>query len=182
MKLQTLCMLSNLICLSVGSVTTMKFMKIILDCAGCLIPRQIHCFKLLIIKDLLIQCNLPLALCRGQEYDGAANMQGRRTGVATGIKNEQPAALSVHCCAHSLNLCLQDARRRLVCLSDALGICRGIVDLIRLSPKRLHLFSSNLQASNSDVGLKPLCPTMVQSNYNFTHVLYLKRASVWTEK
>ena len=121
MKLQTLYMLSNLICLSVGSVTTMKFMKIILDCAGYLILRQRHCFKLLIIKDLLIQCNLPLALCRGQEYDGAANMQGRRTGVAAGIKNEQPAALSVHCCADSLNLCLQDARRRLVCLRYALG-------------------------------------------------------------
>ena len=59
-----------------------------------------------VIKDLLIRCNLPLALCRGQVYDGAANMQGRRTGVATRIKSEQPAALPVHCCAHSLNLCL----------------------------------------------------------------------------
>ena len=112
-----------------------------------------------IIKDLLIRCNLPLALCRGQAYDGAANMQGRRTGVATRIKNEQPAALPVHCCAHSLNLCLQDAGRKLACLRDALEICRGTVDLIRLSPKRLHLFSSNLQASDSGVGLKPLCPT-----------------------
>ena len=97
-----------------------------------------------VIKDLLIRCNLPLALCRGQAYDGAANMQARRTGVATRIKSEQPAALPVHCCAHSLNLCLQDAGRKLVCLSDALEICRGIIDLIRFSPKRLHLFSSNL--------------------------------------
>ena len=79
-------------------------------------------------------------------------MQGRRIGVAARIKNEQPAALPVHCCAHSLNLCLQDAGRRVVCLRDALEICRGIVDLIRLSPKRLHLFSSN-------IGLRPLCPT-----------------------
>ena len=47
------------------------------------------------IKDLLIRCNLPLALCRGQAYDGAANMQGRRSGVATRIKSEQPAALPV---------------------------------------------------------------------------------------
>ena len=112
-----------------------------------------------IIKDLLIRCNLPLALCRGQAYDGAANMQGRRTGVATRIKNEQPAALPVHCYAHSLNLCLQDVGRRLVCLRDALEICKGIVDRIRLSPKQLHLFSSNLQASNSEIGLKPLCQT-----------------------
>ena len=44
-------------------------------------------------------------------------------------------------------------------LRDALEICRGMIDLIRLSPKRLHLFSSNLQASSGGVTLKPLCPT-----------------------
>ena len=33
-----------------------------------------------VLKDLLIRCNLPLALCRGQAYDGAANMQGRNLG------------------------------------------------------------------------------------------------------
>jgi hypothetical protein len=42
-----------------------------------------------LFKDLLIRCNLPLALCRGQAYDRAANMQGRRSGVATRILGEQ---------------------------------------------------------------------------------------------
>lgn len=104
-----------------------------------------------LIKDLLIQCDLPLTMCRRQAYDGAANMQGRRTGVATKIRLEQPAALPVHCYAHSLNLCLQDAGRKLVCLRDALETCKGITDLIRLSPKRSHLFLSNLEASSSQV-------------------------------
>ena len=112
-----------------------------------------------IIKDLLIRCNLPVALCRGQAYDGAANMQGRRSGVATRFLEEQPAAIPVHCCAHSLNLCLQDAGRKLTCLRDALELCREIINLIRFSPKRLHLFSSNLQASGSGTTLKPLSPT-----------------------
>ena len=104
----------------------MKFMKTLSDCAGYQI--QIKAETLfMVINDLLIQCN---ALCRGQAYDGAANMQGRRTGVATRIKNKQTAVLPVHCCACSLNLCLQDARRKLVCFSDALEVCRGIVDLI----------------------------------------------------
>ncbi len=62
-----------------------------------------------VIKDLLIRCNLPISLCRGQAYDGASNMLGRKTGVATRFKDENPAAIAVHCCAHSLNLCLQDA-------------------------------------------------------------------------
>lgn len=72
----------------------------------------------------------------GQAYDGTSNMQGKRSGVATRFKNEQPAAIPVHCFAHSLNLCLQDAGRN---LRDAL---ETVSNLIRYSPKRLHLFSS----------------------------------------
>lgn len=45
-----------------------------------------------------------------------------------------------------------------MCLSDALEICREIINLIQFPPKRLHLFSSNLQASSSGTTLKPLCP------------------------
>ena len=29
-----------------------------------------------ILTDILIRCNLPLSMCRGQAYDGAANMSG----------------------------------------------------------------------------------------------------------
>lgn len=113
-----------------------------------------------IIKDVLIRCNLPLSLCRGQAYDGASNMQGKRTGVATRLRNEQPAAVPVHCFAHCLNLCLQDASRKLVYVRDALDTVREISNLIRYSPKRLHLFSTKLQCSEGDgVSLKPLCPT-----------------------
>ena len=35
------------------------------------------------LKDILIQCSLPLAQCRGKAYDGAANMMGHIQGVAT---------------------------------------------------------------------------------------------------
>ena len=112
-----------------------------------------------VLKDLLIRCNLPLALCRGQAYDGAANMQGRRSGVATRILEEEPAALPVHCLAHSLNLCLQDASKQIVSLRDAIELCREIYKLIEHSPKRSFLFSSNLSAKGCGTSLKPLCPT-----------------------
>ena len=85
---------------------------------------------------------MPLAMCRGQAYDGAANMQGSRTGVAARVLQEQPAALKVHCLAHSLNLCLQDAARKLPTLRDALELCREIYKLIKLSPKSSFLFAS----------------------------------------
>ena len=86
------------------------------------------------IKDL-IRCDIPLSLCRGQVYDGAANMHGRRICVATQIRNESPAALQVHCFGHSLNLCLQDAGRKLPLLRDALDTVREIGKLIKFSPK-----------------------------------------------
>ena len=35
------------------------------------------------LSDVLIRCTLPISLCRGQAYDGASNMQGHRTGLAT---------------------------------------------------------------------------------------------------
>lgn len=94
-----------------GLVTTMKLMRILLLFFVFLILTLFN-----VIKDLLIRCNLPLELCRGQAYDGAANMQGRRTGVAARFLGENKAAIPVHCFAHSLNLCLQGATKTLVCL------------------------------------------------------------------
>ena len=59
-----------------------------------------------VLKDLLIRCDLSVSLCRGQAYDGVSTMQGIRKGVATQILSDNPAALPVHCFAHSLHLCL----------------------------------------------------------------------------
>ena len=39
-----------------------------------------------LIKDVLVRLSLPLERCRGQRYDGASNMSGRRSGVATRIQ------------------------------------------------------------------------------------------------
>ena len=60
------------------------------------------------LKDVLLRCNLQLAQCRVQAYDGASNMAGHLSGVSTQIINEEPKTLYVHCLAYSLNLCLQD--------------------------------------------------------------------------
>ena len=55
-------------------------------------------------------------------------MQGKRKGLATLIKNEVPAALPVHCPAHSLNLCLQDVARQVELLRDAIDVVRKLLD------------------------------------------------------
>ena len=45
-------------------------------------------------------------MIRGQGYDGAANMCGKRRDVATRINQQFPLALYVYCSAHVLNLCI----------------------------------------------------------------------------
>ena len=101
-------------------------------------------------------------MCRGQAYDGAANMQGRRTEVAARILIENNAAIPVHCLAHSLNLCLQGVGKSIISLRNALESVKEISNLIRFSPKQLHLFLSKLEQVEEDetvVKLKPLCTT-----------------------
>ena len=114
------------------------------------------------IKDVLIRCALPLSQCRGQAYDGASNMSGPHSGVAARITQEEPAALPVHCLAHCINLCLQDISRQSKPVRDALDLVFELVGLIKLSPKRDHLFTTlqrqNINSPHSP-SLKPLCPT-----------------------
>ena len=112
------------------------------------------------IKDVLIRCILPLSNCRGQAYDGAANMMGHLRGVATVIENEHPSAIKVHCFAHCLNLCLQDAAKKCQPVRNALDVTMELSKLILYSPKRTLIFQSCKQAlSPEGTGLRPLCPT-----------------------
>ena len=92
------------------------------------------------LKDILIRANRPLSDCRGQAYDGAQNMQGKVKGVGSRIASDYPSAVVVHCLAHCLNLCLQDIARSSKPVRDAMDLVFEIMQLIKFSPKRDHLF------------------------------------------
>ena len=60
-----------------------------------------------IIQDVVLQVNLQqLTQCRGQAYNGAANMAGHLNGLAVCLQSEEHRMLYVHCMTHCLNLCL----------------------------------------------------------------------------
>ena len=62
------------------------------------------------LMNTLTSVGLSIENCRGQGYDGAAAMMGHLNGVW--LQRDEPRAIPVHCFAHSLNVCLQDATKQ----------------------------------------------------------------------
>ena len=88
------------------------------------------------IKDILLRLQLSLENCRGQTYDGASNMVGRKSGVATQITAIQPKALATHCHGHSVSLSVKDVTSQCKLLRDTMGTVGEMTILVKFSPKR----------------------------------------------
>lgn len=113
-----------------------------------------------VIKDVLIRLNIPLSNCRGQCYDGASNMTGKKKGVSTQILQESPLAFLTHCYGHALNLAVGDMIKAEPLLRDTMDITSELSKLIKKSPKRESMLSSiRDQLSLEYPGFRVLCPT-----------------------
>ena len=120
-----------------------------------------------VIKDVFIRLGLSFSNCRGQCYDGASNMLGSKSGVATRILQIQPKAHPTHCHGHSLSLGIKDVTKASKILSNTMDTAKEITTLIKYSPKRecsLGQIKENLeQEDESDSaacgGIVSLCPT-----------------------
>ena len=118
------------------------------------------------INDALIRLQLSLNECRGQCYDGAANMLGKNSGTAQHILALQPKAFVTHCHAHSLSLGVKTVVKNCKLLSDTMDTARELVILIKYSPKRETILGGvkdNIEEENSNegrhAGILKLCPT-----------------------
>ena len=94
------------------------------------------------ITDRLTRLSLPISDLKGQTFDGASNMMGKKSGVAAQIKKLQPKALETHCHGHSLNLSIKDVSTSNRLLKSVLGTVCEIVTLIKYSPKRENILGS----------------------------------------
>lgn len=114
------------------------------------------------LKVCLLSLGIPFEKCRGQAYDGARNFQGHVSGVAKRFKNDNDAAISVHCLAHCVNLCLQEVARSSKPVKEALNFAMDLIQLIKLSPKRqvtLEAVQIQQDSSSTTSGIRSLCPT-----------------------
>ena len=110
-----------------------------------------------VLKDTILRLNLTMSNCRGQCYDGAANMAGIRNGVAVQMCVE---AVCSHCYGHALNLAASDTVKKNKVLLDVLDTVFEITKLIKFSPKRDALFTKLKQEITPGTpGFRTLCPT-----------------------
>lgn len=113
-----------------------------------------------VLKDCLTRMNLQWSRCRGQCYDGAANMSGHRSGVSTQILSLEPRALYTHCYGHSLNLAMCDTIKKCKLTRDTMDTTHEISKLVKFSPKRNAAFDKIKQElSPNTPGFRVLCPT-----------------------
>ena len=89
-----------------------------------------------VIKDVVLRMNLDLHNCRGQCYDGAANMARSRTGTATQLRHVEERAICTHCYGHALNLAVADVVKQSKVIRDVLDTVGEINKLLKYSPRR----------------------------------------------
>ena len=121
-------------------------------------------------KDILVRLQLDFKNLRGQTYDGASNMLGKKSGVAAQLKSIQPKAKETHCHGHSLNLSVKEVTQESKTLKDTMGTVGEICILVKYSPKRENLLGeiqSNIEGITEGeefvkrkvTTLDKLCPT-----------------------
>ena len=73
---------------------------------------------------------------KAQDYDGASNILGPKSGVGPQLQKEHPSALCSHCLCHSLNLSVASVNNVSRSMKDMMDVCLEIVRLLKCSPKR----------------------------------------------
>ena len=100
-----------------------------------------------VILETLKKFDIPLADCRGQGYDNAANMSGKYNGAQTHIRSVNPLSLYSPCACHSLNLCGADSAMSCTEAVTFFGMVQTIYNLFSSIPQRCKILQSNIGSS-----------------------------------
>ena len=92
------------------------------------------------LYNLSTTLNLQIRNLRAQAYDGASNILGCKSGVATKLSEMQPEALATDCQGHFFNLGIKNSMHNSMIMKDVLGNVSEIITFIKCSSKREHVF------------------------------------------
>ena len=121
------------------------------------------------VTTVLARVNLRLSQARGQAYDGASNMSGHLTGLASRVKEESPLAMNIHCCNHRLNLVVQKIGAEVIEYKLVLGVMQLVYNMISASNKRLNWFHEHQKEhrpKKSQLTIKKVSDTRWIYHYN----------------
>ena len=108
------------------------------------------------VKNGLHRLNLNLEDCCGQTYDGARNMLGQHSSVATQILAEEPKAVVTHYHGHSLRLSVKSSTSNCNILKDTMSTAGESFILAKYSPKREKILGKIVENMEGDLS-KELC-------------------------
>ena len=117
------------------------------------------------VKSLYFQC-----------YDGASNMRGQYSGVASRVREIARKAIYIHCHCHLLNLSLQNFCSTIPCIRNCLGQINSIYNFLEASPKRQVIVVENqnniLPGNERHITIKLLCETRWASRVNAVNSVF----------
>ena len=102
--------------------------------------------------------------CRGQAYDGAANVSGHVSGLQTLVRSHYPKALYSHCLGHNLNLVLNHVAKEVRQCDHNANLVGKIEVYVKDSAKRKAYFDQVRVANYEDgkvssLNVRTICPT-----------------------
>ena len=101
---------------------------------------------------------IPLTDCRDQYYEGASNMVGAETGVATRIKEIVSRALLIYCYSQALQLAVGNTIKVIKLMRDTLDVAVELKQFIRYSLKTEIVSNSFREETVSESsGYRTLC-------------------------
>lgn len=103
--------------------------------------------------------NLNIQNLRGQGYDNGSNMRGKNSGVQKRVLEINPRAFYVPCCAHTLNLTVNDAVKISFEVVEFFNLVQQVYVFFAASGKRWSVLKEHI----TKLTLKPLCDTRWES-------------------
>ena len=112
------------------------------------------------ILQIISQMQLSIDRCVSQCYDGASVMSGACSGVSARIKELNPRAVYIHCCAHRLNLALVDTVKSIPVAEDFFALLQTLYVFISASKAHEIFLSKQTElGQKQEIRLKRLCET-----------------------
>lgn len=119
-----------------------------------------------VFEETGIKANVSKGKLVGMGSDGAANMMGRKKGLAKLMKDDNPEMISIHCLCHRLELAFRDAFKSAKLYEKLLTLMIGLHYFYKRSPKQ----KKGLLEAIKVVGIKGLLPPKVTGTRWLGHI------------